>query len=822
MLRKWSTYRETYGWLLLSIAAGLACFFCSSYSISYTIDDIHINIPWFMLFPMVVAFAYGWRAGLIAGLSGAAFFPFYIWGDNGYFNIPSSMVLLIIYSALGYTIRKKKDLAESYGRLFLFLLGSIILLISVYSLTMAPLLALNPPFWRTDTVSFMPNDVIRSIIIKNTVNLILLTFYAESVIRIPFFRKILGLERVPYMQSNTFAFLVSLTIVISIYGAFYLLDYWLITYDVDIRRNYLVLAFTIIVLSAGFLGRVMMWYLESKLKAELKLKRHSVQLSTIINNVPSIVYRTQKSALWEMLFISPSVETLSGVSAQGYIDGKESFKHSIHKEDLERVEQVIKEQQEKQSIFEIEYRVIDKEGKVHWVFNRGQFQYNKAGEFYCVDGIISDISERKKIENQLLNYQNHLEEIVEERTEALTDINEELKSSNAIVLKQNELVKRQSQYKDEFLANMSHEIRTPMNAIIGFVELIDEYKLDDVLKGYLETIKQSADHLLNIVNDILDFSKIEANQITLEKIPFDLEKLFKQTLESLSLKAKDKSLELKWEAVNLKNHLLKGDPLRLKQVIINLLNNAIKFTFKGYVILRVEELAEDDKSVRLKIEVEDTGIGIPESKQEHVFEKFNQADTSTTRHFGGTGLGLSISKKLVELMAGELKLKSEEGQGSQFFFELNFPKVTESQQPQLSISKEELPFKEQEITILLVDDNKVNLLLAKEMLKKWNRRTLSLVTASDGLKALEQVEKLDPDIILMDVQMPNMNGIDATKAIRKKLKSTSYILALTADTGQKVRLECMKAGMNDYLYKPIIKQQLYEKLDTWLLTKEHG
>lgn len=404
---------------------------------------------------------------------------------------------------------------------------------------------------------------------------------------------------------------------------------------------------------------------------------------------------------------------------------------------------------------------------------------------------------------------------IREELLARVNLHLSLKRIQEELIRSKEMAEASAKAKANFLANISHEIRTPMNGIIGMIDILKRTQLTDEQHEYIDIIGISGENLLMIINDVLDFSKIEAGQITFEYIRFNLSDEINEVIKILRYKAVQKGLDLSFEISTEVPPLLVGDPLRLKQVLINLCNNAIKFTAEGYVHVGVKLVKVEEEVVRIHVEVKDSGIGISKENQSKLFKSFSQAEASTSRKFGGTGLGLAISKNLVQMMGGEIEIISEEGKGATFYFEAEFGLGEADLSEKESKVLEDSIRHDQKLKILLAEDNVINQKVAILNLQKLGH---SVTVVSDGIQAVEAFMTEIPDVIFMDVQMPHMDGVEATTKIREWEKANNIanrvpIVAMTANILKSDKDLFVAAGMDDYLSKPFNVSELLRLFD---------
>lgn len=549
---------------------------------------------------------------------------------------------------------------------------------------------------------------------------------------------------------------------------------------------------------------------------EKDLREQEIQIRSMVTNSPGTIYRCRNDAYKTMTFISGAVSQLTGYQASDFINNTvRSFSDVIHPEDAASVSTAVQAGITLKRPYEIEYRVNHADGGIRWAYEKGQGIFNVDGNLLFLDGAIFDITDRKEAEAALKSLNESLEQRIRERTVDLQIAKEASEAAN--------------QAKSTFLSCMSHELRTPLNTILGYSQILNRQKnMTEAQFQQLKAIHSSGEHLLAIINDILDISRIEARRLELQPLDFDFPFFLRSVVEIIAMRAREKNLSLLFEPGDTIPCAVHGDEVRLRQVLLNLLGNAIKFTNKGKVEFRVFQVKSERPSseqkllTRLRFEVTDTGVGMLPEQMEKIFLPFEQVGTDISPR-EGTGLGLAISQELVEVMDGHIQVRSEFGKGSTFWFDLDLPVVMRGVQQDVARQETIVGYRGRRRKVLVVDDSLTNRSLLVDVLASLG---FELFEAPDGREAVAQAKAVQPDVVLMDLLMPVMDGYEALRKLREdKRLANTVVLAVSANVSERDEQQCRHAGFDEFVAKPLDIQRLLDSLNhllhlEWIYRKD--
>ncbi len=774
-MQKLTHLQENHKKLIISVLAGFSCLLFSGMGISVQMQDIQINLVWSVIFPFLISLAYGKRHGLLAGLAGGAWHPYFLWTDNGYANIASAIVLLILYYMIGYL---KPTVAQGVYQRFIIRLSVIMGVFAVFSAVIYLfvfdiLLSYNPSVKSSDFIVHLDISVLKSLWYKSIITYTFILLLAELLLRLPIIRKILSLNFDYKFRLNHRLFILSIATAFIVWIAFVSLDNILFDSQVVHGYKYYALILNILLASSVIVARSLIELLEKRLEIETKLNNVRKRQSTMIANIADVIAIIDSEGI--NLFKSSNVEKWFGWKPSELI-GKSTWEN-VHPEDLKETKEFF-------------YHILGNpklSGVIECRWKR------KDGEYKWIEVFAVNCLDKPEIAGILINYK---------------DISERKKN---LELQQEVIVARQSaEFKQKFLANMSHEIRTPLTGVLGMAEILTKTPLNSTQQDYLNTLIHSGENLKEIINLILDYSKIEAGKVALKQKVFSLQGLVSE-VENFFLSVSQKDIIWHTTLDEAMPISIVSDKLRISQVIRNLVSNAVKFTEKGSISLRISTVNTITRNNQIKVlvEIEDTGTGIPSNIQKQLFEPFFQIDDNHTRNNDGTGLGLAICKELVNLLGGEIGFDSVEGKGSRFWFTFYCTPGAKNFQYSEEFNSIDKKSASKMLNILLVEDKQINKKVISLLLKTMGHE---VNFAGNGKEAIDAFQPGIYDLILMDIQMPVMDGITATKKLRENYRNLPPIVGLSANAFEGDREKYMHQGLDEYLTKPVNLNEFLEVL----------
>ena len=645
---------------LIAILFGLLCLFFSQFSLSFHIYDTAISLVWSLFFPVIVSLALGRKASIVSSISGGVLYPFLIWETYGWVNFLSSIIIFSYLYLLGSLSDFRKiqpSNRDFFVRIFWSLMGFLIMLWVSYLLIFPIIFKLNPPFWTQNAVLFVPQTVLLTFAVKNTLIFIYIALFCESALRTSIVRHFFNLDAPYWMDRNDQVFFGSILTALFIWFSIYILDKSLLELNQIQNLNYHTISFMVITLGAGAIGRTAMSYNESYLKTKHNLRTSEEQLNTIISNIPSVIYRCLYNESYKMKMISRQAKKLTGYDASDFIGNYPiSLQSIIHPKDLDGVLQSVVQQLKDHNEFEVEYRIISKRNKIKWVSDKGLLKRDNENNLHYIDGVLEDITRRKNDQEEIHKYKSHLEDLVSTRTIKLQKLNKELKDAMAeLKTMQSHLVQSEKMASLGVLtAGVAHEINNPLNFIIGGLagleKHFEEIEPSEDIKMMLTNISNGAWRASNIVKGLNQFSR--SNDVNNEHC--DIHAIILNCISMLDFELKEKA-NIVTEFTDIP-YLIIGNVGKLHQVFVNVINNSLQ-AIDEFGIIKIQTSVFDD---HVLICITDTGKGIAPLDLKKVTDPF-----FTTKDPGkGTGLGLSISYNIIKEHGGVITYQSKLKEGT--------------------------------------------------------------------------------------------------------------------------------------------------------------
>jgi PAS domain S-box-containing protein len=762
-----------------NIYAVLAGFFAlgfAKYGISINVENITLNLVWSVTLPLLISLAYGPRHGLLAGLSGGAWYPFLLWPSNGYANLITTFILMGLFWLSGFINPEKQGYSfrKFLLRFSIVAFCYLAVLVLGYNFLFNRFLEWNPSFWTIkEYVNYINPRILIDFTLKDTIAYFITIMVAELLLHLPIIRIILGLPFRNNFALNTGVLLNSLITASAIFIFLIVLENILFNFPFPDKLRLYSLFALMLIWSTIIVARNMMSLFEKRYEAENHLRQKEQEFRVIFESIHSGIAITDPDGNFR--FFNKWWKNKLGY--QPYELYEMNFNDLSYPDDITVAESSLNQLLKGEiDSFSYEKRFQRRNKEFFWgeVFVSGI--KDEFGKIDYIANVINDISERKM---------------------------------NQILQQQVELAGKNAEFKQKFLANMSHEIRTPLTGIIGMAEILSKSPLSETQHDYLNSLKQSGENLREVINSILDYSKIEAGKLLLKNQDIDISKLISDTTGFFTSIAHQR-LEWKVEAAPDIPGFIYADRGRINQIIRNLISNAVKFTETGTITFRLINRNENQYRY-LRIEIEDTGGGIPESAHTKIFHPFFQAENDMTRKHDGTGLGLAICKEIAVLLGGEIGFNSKEGKGSLFWFTIPYKDLpADKTSTETDVLSGEIP----SLKILLVEDKQINQKVISLLLGSQGH---NITTASNGQDALEIYASDTFDLVLMDIQMPVMDGITATKFLRAKYRKLPPIVGLSANAFEGDREKYILQGLDEYLTKPLDMDEFNRLIRKFLL-----